>query len=87
MRRAFTLPLERHGNHLIVAVLIQDKPARLLLDTGASTHVLSTEAADRLGVVTTGRIQTVVGIAAKASGFEATLLIGSAHRAGAASPR
>ncbi len=45
-----TLPLKRNNNHLIVSVLVNGKPARLVIDTGAAVNVLTPEAASRLGV-------------------------------------
>ncbi len=43
------LPFEEVHNHFFVMVEINDKPSRLLFDTGAFHTVITPEAAKRLG--------------------------------------
>ncbi len=47
---AVVVPAEVNGAHCCVTVLINGKPARMVLDTGADQTVLSVEAAARLGL-------------------------------------
>ncbi len=44
------LPLENHNGNYAIAVSINDKPVNLIFDTGAFATVLSTAAANRVGV-------------------------------------
>ena len=44
------LPLENHNGNYSIAVSINDKPVNLIFDTGAFATILSTAAANRVGV-------------------------------------
>lgn len=49
------VPLIRMGDSLLINIIIDSRPLRLLLDTGASITALSLEAIQRLGLNPTGR--------------------------------
>lgn len=61
-RQALESPvaLQRSGNHFIVNALVANHDLRLLIDTGASMTVLSSQAASQLGLGRQERLQTVV---------------------------
>ena len=76
------LPLQEANHHLLVDVLINEKPARMILDTGAETTILSPDAAKRLSLDREGPFGTVLGIGGerKALRFQAdSIRLGTLH--------
>jgi hypothetical protein len=49
--QAVTVPAERIGEYFYVSATIKGKPVRLIIDSGAGAHVLTTEAAQRLSLI------------------------------------